>query len=87
MLQNTVNNSADASHSVDEEPPEEAVDEELETVSEEDQSDSELEPVEKNEEDFPMEDGHAADLRSFENSSIINAISDYDSEEVELIWR
>ena len=41
MLQNTVNDSADASHSVDEEPPEEAaVDEELESVSEEDQSDS-----------------------------------------------
>ena len=56
------------------------------TVSEEDQSDSELEPVEKKEEDFPMENGHAADLWSFENSSIINLIGDYDSEEVEPIW-
>ena len=51
MLQNTVNNPADASHSVDEEPPEEAVDEELEPVTEEEQSDSELDPVEKKETD------------------------------------
>ena len=57
---------------------EEAVNEEMEPVSSEE---------DEKETDFPMENGHAADLWSFENSSIINAISDYDSEEVELIWR